>query len=94
MKPIENQVVIITSTLYDLDTDVGKVRSKLLLKTIKEANKRSYAMIIADGGSSSSFLEKLKDYNIRVVSPIKGMGVQRRMAISLAMETEKEVMHG
>lgn len=87
------KVAIATTTMYDPDSEVGRLRMGLVERTVKEATKRRYDIIVVDGGSSDEFLKSLES-NGAIIHSEKGetMGVGRRQAIEEASKLKDLVV--
>ncbi len=82
-----DDLIIFTTTFYKED-DTSKIREKLALKFFENADKLEIKTVVIDGGSNSSFLNKLEEYeNIKLVQKTDlSMGESRRHALNEAIK--------
>ena len=90
---LADKVVLVTSTMYDLNKASDRTRSVIALESIAEAYRRGYEMIIYDSDSPRHLLQMFSEAGARVIaSTSKTMGGKRREAIADALKTEKPVI--
>jgi glycosyltransferase involved in cell wall biosynthesis len=86
-------VKIVTSTLYNFENEVDRVRANITEKTIERACAKGYEIIIVDGGSEEQTVERFRQAGALVyVQKRLGMGNARRQAIRLALSKKPEVL--
>ena len=87
-KELSKNVVITSTTFYKLDNFVDSVREKLARKSIREATKRGYNVIVVDSGSPLETLDFFETCGAKVYKQKEtGMGAGRREAIGYANES-------
>lgn len=86
-------ITLVTSTKYDLLSDVSKTRAKLALRTITQAIDFGFEVIVVDSGSSKKFKSKL-DATGALVEHKKNlsMGAARRAGFLLASKKRSEIV--
>ena len=80
-------LAIYTTTFYGKDP-VSKVREKLAIQLLENAQKLGIHCVVVDGGSNEDFLgtvKKMSNVELHIDSSL-GMGDSRRQALSKAME--------
>src|SRR3970040_445729 len=68
--------VVTTVTFYDLGKPDMEVRSNLALRTIEDALEKNCSVVIVDGGSTDSFVQRAKSLGAKVYSQ-EGRGISR-----------------
>ncbi|MBS3094670.1 glycosyltransferase [Candidatus Pacearchaeota archaeon] len=93
MDNYKNKVKVITSTFYNLDNEVNRVRADLAERTIRAASEKDYEVISVDGGSEEGVLRKLKEAGATIYQEEqRGMGNARRQAIREALKRNPEAI--
>jgi len=79
------KIVVATTTFYPLDSESSKIRACLAIDLMKKVKEKGYPLVVAEDGSSSEFLNLLKENNVEYVFQTeKGLGAGKRLAISEA----------
>jgi len=88
-----SKIIIITTTLYNFDSESDKLRAAIAKRTFSKAKELGYLVIAIDGGSHSDFINEIKSLGVKV-SPQKekGLGNSRTQAFKEAYETGKEII--
>jgi glycosyltransferase involved in cell wall biosynthesis len=90
---MNNKVVIVTTTWYDLGKESDRLRAGVALRTVEKAIELGYEIVVVDGGSDGEFVGEMKKSGARVcVQKEKGMGVGRREAMRRALGLRKKAM--
>lgn len=81
---ISPKIVLVTTTFSQSKNDL---RAQLALKTIGEAKKAGYAIIVVDGSPDDGFKKELSDAGAVVIpEKEKGMGKSRRQCIQAGID--------
>jgi glycosyltransferase involved in cell wall biosynthesis len=92
-REVAEQTVIVTDSLYSLESEGDRIRADIAEQTLRSAVERGYEIIVVDGGSPEGLLTEFKDLGAHVYAQEqKGMGNGRRQGFGLALETEKPVI--
>ena len=82
-----NNRVMVTTTFYNPDDEISRVRSEIAKRTFRNAIDKGCPVIAVDGGSSDELLKEFESYGVVVLGEEqKGMGPARRQAIRVAVE--------
>lgn len=80
------KAVIVTTTFAKATKDWEAIRADCALKTMKAASEQGYLVVSVDGGSPTSYIQKMQNFGASVFPQIlPGMGNARREAFSHAM---------
>lgn len=87
-KKLSGEVAIVTTTFYRPNNFIDDAREKLARKTIREATRRGYRVIVMDYNSSKDTLDFFRNCGAEIHKRTEeGMGAARREAISCAAES-------
>lgn len=93
MSDLSSHLAIVTGTLYNYEQEGDKERAELSVQTFQHIHDFGYEAYIIDGGSPQELVDEYRNLGVHVyVEPGIPMGKGRRLAISQAMETNKEVI--
>ena len=82
-----NNRVMVTTTFYNPDDEVSRVRSEIAKRTFRNTINEGCPVIAVDGGSSDELLKEFENYGVVVLGEEqRGMGPARRQAIKVAAE--------
>ncbi len=92
--PDADKVTIVTTTFYNPDSEIDRVRSNLAVQMVRSAAGAGYQVIVVDGGSrDDKFLGKLREYGADLhVQKANGFGSGRREAIGHAYNSGKPII--
>lgn len=87
-KKLSGEVAIVTTTFYRHNNLIDEAREKLARRTIREATKRGYKVIVMDYNSPKDTLDFFTNCGAEIHKRTEeGMGAARREAIKYAVES-------
>lgn len=85
---MNSNIVLVTTTFYH---DINELRYQLFLKTVDEAKRYGYPVIVVDGSPEEMTTGKIQELGITVHRElVRGMGSARRFAFFSAREFARE----